>query len=76
MVAASSGSILVPRGLELPTASGKPTRFWLESPPCATLSMLTYCRTSRSLQFPFGAVCSLSGSQPEIWSVKLEATST
>ncbi len=39
------------------------------STPCATLSMLTYYRTSRSLHFPFGAVCSLSGSQPEIWSV-------
>ncbi len=43
--------------------------------PCATLtrSMLTYYRTltmaSRSLHFPFGAVCSLSGSQPEIWPV-------
>jgi hypothetical protein len=31
--------------------------------------MLTYHRTSRSLHFPFRAVCSLSGSQPEIWSV-------
>jgi hypothetical protein len=38
-------------------------------PPCATLSMLTYYRTSRSLHFPFWAVCSLSGAQPEIWSV-------
>ena len=37
--------------------------------PCATLSMLTYYRTSRSLHFPFWAVCSLSGAQPEIWSV-------
>ena len=37
--------------------------------PCATRSMLTYYRTSRSLHFPFGAVCSLSGAQPEIWSV-------
>jgi hypothetical protein len=37
--------------------------------PCATLSMLTYYRTSRSSHFPFWAVCSLSGSQPEIWSV-------
>ncbi len=37
--------------------------------PCATLSMLTYYQTSRSLHFPFGAVCSLSGAQPEIWSV-------
>ena len=37
--------------------------------PCATLSMLTYYRTSRSLHFPFWAVCSLSGTQPEIWSV-------
>ena len=39
--------------------------------PCATLpvSMLTYYRTSRSLHFPFWAVCSLSGSHPEIWSV-------
>ncbi len=36
---------------------------------CATLSMLTYYRTSRSSHFPFWAVCSLSGSQPEIWSV-------
>ena len=40
-----------------------------EGAPCATLSMLTYYRTSRSLHFPFWAVCSLSGSQPEIWSV-------
>jgi hypothetical protein len=31
--------------------------------------MLTYYRTSRSSHFPFWAVCSLSGSQPEIWSV-------
>ncbi len=31
--------------------------------------MLTYYRTSRSLHFPFWAVCSLSGAQPEIWSV-------
>jgi hypothetical protein len=31
--------------------------------------MLTYYRASRSSHFPFGAVCSLSGSQPEIWSV-------
>ncbi len=37
--------------------------------PCATLSMLTCYRTSRSLHFPISAVCSLSGSQPEIWSV-------
>ena len=37
--------------------------------PCATLSMLTYYRTSRSLHFPFWAVCSLPGAQPEIWSV-------
>jgi hypothetical protein len=37
--------------------------------PCATLSMLTYYRTSRSLHFPFGAVCSLSGAQPKIWPV-------
>jgi hypothetical protein len=37
--------------------------------PCATMSMLTYYRTSRSLHFPFGALCSLSGAQPEIWSV-------
>ncbi len=43
--------------------------------PCATLSMLAYDRTSRSLllvvHFPFWAVlvCSLSGAQPEIWSV-------
>ena len=37
--------------------------------PCATLSMLAYYRTSRSLHFPFWAVCSLSGAQPEIWSV-------
>ncbi len=28
--------------------------------PCATLSMLTCYRTSRSLHFPFWAVCSLS----------------
>ncbi len=43
----------------------------LSSMPCATLSMLTYYRTSRSLHFPFWAVssCSLSGAQPEIWSV-------
>ena len=34
--------------------------------PCATMSTLTYCRTSRSFHFPFGAVCSLSGTQPEI----------
>ena len=40
-----------------------------EGAPCATLSMLTYYRTSRSLHFPFWAVCSLSGAQPEIWSV-------
>ena len=40
-----------------------------EGAPCATLSMLTYYRTSRSLHFPFWALCSLSGSQPEIWSV-------
>jgi hypothetical protein len=40
------------------------------SGPCATLSMLTYYRTSRSLHFPFWAVCSLSGAQPEIWSVR------
>ena len=31
--------------------------------------MLTYYRTSRSLHFPFGAACSLSGAQPEMWSV-------
>ncbi len=37
--------------------------------PCATLSMLTCYRTSRSSHFPFWAVCSLSGSRPEIWSV-------
>jgi len=40
-----------------------------EGAPCATLSMLTYYRTSRSLHFPFWAVCSLSGAQPKIWSV-------
>jgi hypothetical protein len=34
-----------------------------------TLLTGTYYRTSRSLHFPFGAVCSLSGAQPEIWSV-------
>jgi hypothetical protein len=45
--------------------------------PCATLSMLTYYRTSRSSHFPFGAVCSLSGARPEIWSGhRLEPTST
>jgi hypothetical protein len=33
-----------------------------EGAPCATLSMLTYYRTSRSLHFPFWAVRSLSGS--------------
>ncbi len=37
--------------------------------PCATLSMLAYYQTSRSLHFPVGAVCSLSGAQPEITSV-------
>jgi hypothetical protein len=31
--------------------------------------MLTCYRTSRSLHFPFWAVCSLSGAQPGIWSV-------
>ena len=39
-----------------------------------SVSMLTYrsyYRTSRSLHFPFGAACSLSGSQPEIWSDSL-----
>jgi hypothetical protein len=40
-----------------------------EGAPCTTLSMFTYYRTPRSLHFPFWAVCSLSGSQPEIWSV-------
>ena len=40
-----------------------------EGAPCATLSMLTYYRTSRSSHFPFWALCSLSGSQQEIWSV-------
>ena len=40
-----------------------------EGAPCATLSMLTYYRTSRSSHVPFWAVCSLSGAQPEIWSV-------
>ena len=34
--------------------------FQTASDPCATLSMLTYYRTSRSLHFPFWAVCSLS----------------
>ncbi len=34
--------------------------------PCATMSTLTYNRTSRSLHFPFWAVWSLSGTQPEI----------
>ncbi len=34
--------------------------------PCATLSMLTCYRTWRSLHFPLWAVCSLSGSQPEM----------
>ena len=33
------------------------------------MSMFAYYRTSRSFHFPFGAVCSLSGTQPEIWSV-------
>ena len=40
-----------------------------EGAPCATMSKLTCYRTSRSFHFPFWAVCSLSGSQPEIWSV-------
>ena len=41
----------------------QPAPFCPSTGPCATLSlsMLTYCRTSRSLHFPFGAVCSLSG---------------
>jgi hypothetical protein len=33
--------------------------------PCATMSTLTCYRTSRSFHFPFWAVCSLSGTQPE-----------
>ncbi len=33
---------------------------------CATMSSHTCYRTSRSFHFPFGAVCSLSGTQPEI----------
>ena len=36
-----------------------------EGAPCATMSTLTCYRTSRSFHFPFWAVCSLSGTQPE-----------
>jgi len=36
-----------------------------EGAPCATMSKLTCYRTSRSFHFPFWAVCSLSGTQPE-----------
>ncbi len=53
------------------TAAGPPGVRQKPGSTCATLSMLIYYRTSRSLHFrvPFGAVCSLSGVQPEIWSV-------
>jgi hypothetical protein len=36
-----------------------------EVDPCATMSLLTCYRTSRNFHFPFRAVCSLSGTQPE-----------
>jgi hypothetical protein len=36
-------------------------------PSCATMSSLTCYRASGSCHFPFGAVCSLSGTLPEIF---------
>jgi hypothetical protein len=37
-----------------------------EGAPCASMSTLTCYRTSRSFHFPFWAVCSLSGTQPDL----------